>query len=42
VDGANFKVKWDGTLYAKGGDFEGKIEADEGKIGGWSITANGI
>lgn len=42
VDGANFKVKWDGTLYAKGGDFEGKIEADDGEIGGWKITEDGI
>ena len=37
---AKFKVKWDGTLYATGGDFEGKIEADDGEIGGWSISGN--
>lgn len=40
VDGANFRVKWDGTMKAINGDFEGKIEADEGKIGGWNISAN--
>jgi hypothetical protein len=35
--GPYFKVKWSGKIYATDGEFSGKINADEGSIGGWSI-----
>lgn len=42
-DEANyFKVAWDGTLYAKGGEFEGKVNALSGKIGQWNIETDRI
>ena len=33
-----FKVKWDGTTYITDGEFSGRIRADNGNIGGWTIT----
>lgn len=42
VDGANFRVKWDGTMQATNGEFEGRIESEEGEIGGWTLSANGL
>ena len=35
--GSRFYVDWDGTLYAEGGIFSGKITSKEGTIGGWII-----
>lgn len=32
-----FEVHSDGTLYAKNGYFDGKIIAESGKVGGWTI-----
>ena len=31
-----------GTIYAKDGVFSGEIRSSKGKIGGWTITANGL
>lgn len=42
VDSANFRVKWDGTMKAINGEFEGYIDADEGYIGGWTLSSNGL
>lgn len=39
---SKFKVKSDGTLYANGGYFRGKINANGGKIAGWTINTNSI
>ena len=49
----NFKVSWNGTLYATGADisgtinatsgkFSGEIESTSGTIGGWTITGDGL
>lgn len=35
--GSNFSVKWDGTVHAKDGIFQGEITAPKGNIGGWTI-----
>lgn len=41
IDGSiKFSVDWDGTLHATGVDISGKIEANQGAIGGWIITEN--
>lgn len=39
---AKFKVKYDGTLEATGATITGKITADVGEIGGFTISANGL
>ena len=31
-----------GTIYAKDGVFSGEIRSSKGKIGGWTIAANGL
>lgn len=36
----DFYVLWDGKLYANNADITGKITADSGTIGGWSIGSN--
>lgn len=38
----NFMVDSNGKLYASQGEFTGKITADSGTIGGWTITANSL
>lgn len=40
--GANFRVTAGGNLFARNADIAGKITADEGGIGGWSIMNSGI
>lgn len=35
--GSLFSVDWDGTLKATDGEFSGKITAEKGEIGGWTI-----
>lgn len=41
--GYNFKVKWDGTIMAKNGEFSGKIQAKEGSIGdGFTVAENKV
>ena len=39
---ANFLVSKNGALYATGADIAGKITADDGEIGGWTITASAL
>jgi hypothetical protein len=39
--GDKFKVKWDGTLIAENGQFEGEITATSGTIGGCAIDEKG-
>lgn len=39
---AKFKVKYDGTLEATGANITGTITADVGKIGGFTISSNGL
>lgn len=39
--GTNFKVNWDGSIWAKDGDFIGHIEASSGEIGAWKIESIG-
>lgn len=34
----NFRVDSSGNLYAKNGEFEGRIESDRGEIAGWTIS----
>lgn len=38
----NFMVDSNGKLYASQGEFTGKITADSGTIGGWTISANSL
>lgn len=38
---ANFKVNWDGSLYASDANIKGTIYADLGRIGGWTIDGLG-
>lgn len=38
----NFRVKWDGSLYATGAEIHGKLYSDEGVIGGWTINSESI
>lgn len=40
--GDKFWVKWDGTLHAQDGEFEGTIDADKGDIGAWKINEYGL
>lgn len=40
--GKNFYVDRNGKLYAIRGKFTGRIEASEGKIGGWTITDSSL
>lgn len=44
VSGNNacFRVFHDGRLYANSADIQGKITADDGKIGGWNVGQYGI
>lgn len=37
--GSNFQVKWDGTIYATNGEFQGHINGDSGTIGQWEIVS---
>lgn len=37
--GSNFQVKWDGTIYATNGEFQGHINGDSGTIGQWTIAS---
>lgn len=37
-----FYVKSDGKLYCKNADIDGKVTADSGKIGGWTITSSSL
>lgn len=37
-----FYVQHDGKLYATGADISGRIDTDNGLIGGWTITSDGI
>lgn len=39
---AKFKVGHDGHLVAENADISGKITADDGKIGGWTLNASSI
>lgn len=38
--GNNFRVEWDGTLFAKNGEFSGTIYADDGTLSNLEITGN--
>lgn len=43
----NFRVKWDGSLYATGAEIKGDIyadyiEANDGIIGGWQLSSQGF
>jgi hypothetical protein len=40
--GPNFRVSWDGTVTAYDGYFMGKITANSGTIGKWSIVENAL
>ena len=40
--GTNFKVDWDGKIEATEGKFSGKITASSGNIGGWTIVKNAL
>lgn len=35
--GSNFKVAWDGSLFAKNASLQGMIQSTEGLIGGWYV-----
>lgn len=37
-----FKVGWDGKLYAQGAEISGIISATSGEIGGWKISSNDL
>ena len=36
----NFRVRWDGSLYATNGSFSGYISSSSGQIGGWIIDGD--
>ena len=38
--GNNFGVTTDGVMYVSNGNFNGTMNANDGSIGGWNITAN--
>lgn len=38
----NFRVKWDGSLYATGAEIHGELYSDKGTIGGWTIDSESI
>lgn len=40
--GTKFYANWDGTIYAEGGVFSGKITSSEGTIAGWELDQNGL
>lgn len=41
IDSNNFKLSSDGTVNCKNGVFTGRVEAGEGKIGGFTIQSDG-